>query len=196
MSDDREFRDQMQRVGERVQELEGIADPTLRAKAKELVQLLMQLHGGALERMLEIIFQSGEAGTKLIDDLGEDPHVSSLLVLYGLHPEELQARVERTVPQLGPRLFKMGAELKQVDVKGSDVRVTVSIEGHTCGSTAQSVKAVVEDAMYEAAPDLTSLVIEGLEPPSASGFVAVDALIGVATSSVQPTRASHGEGPD
>ena len=59
----------------------------------------------------------------------------------------------------------------------------VSIEGHVCGSTTQNVKAAVEEAIYEAAPDLTSLVVEGLEEPAASGFVAMDALLGACVGS-------------
>lgn len=178
MADEKDFQQQVQRIGERVHELESIADPAVRSSAKELVQLLMEMHGTALERMLEIIFQSSEGGTRVIDELGQDPLVSSLLVLYGLHPEELQTRVERKLAEVRSRLYKMGAEATLVAVNGTEVRVRVSIEGHACGSTSKNVKAAVEEAMYEAAPDLTSLVVEGLEEPAASGFVAMDALLG------------------
>lgn len=178
MPDDKEFRDRVQRIGERVQELEDIGDPAVRAKAKQLVQLLMELHASAVERMLEVIFQSSEGGAKVIDELGEDPLVSSLLILYGLHPEDVQTRVEKKLAQMRSRFFKMGAEVESTAVNGSDVRVKVHIEGHNCGSTTQNVRAAIEDAIYEVAPDLTSLVVEGLQEPSASGFVAMDALIG------------------
>ena len=182
MADDKDFRERVQQIGERVQELESIGDPAMRAKAKELVQLLMELHGSAVERMLEVIFQSSDAGARVIDELGEDPLVSSLLVLYGLHPEDVQTRVEKKLAQLRSRLFKMGAEVTSVAVNGSDVRVEVNLEGHTCGSTTQNVRAAVEDAIYEAAPDLTSLVVEGMQEPSPSGFVAMESLMGTGTS--------------
>ena len=110
MADEKDFQQQVQRIGERVHELESIADPAVRSSAKELVQLLMEMHGTALERMLEIIFQSSDGGTRVIDELGQDPLVSSLLVLYGLHPEELQTRVERKLAEVRSRLYKMGAE--------------------------------------------------------------------------------------
>lgn len=178
MADGKDFRDRVQQIGERVQELDSIGDPAVRAKAKELVQLLMDMHGSALERMLEIIFQSTDAGSRVIDELGEDPLVGSLLILYGLHPEDVQTRVEKKFAQIRSRLFKMGAEVTSIAVNGSDVRVGVNIAGHTCGSTTQNVRAAVEDAIYEAAPDLTSLVVEGLQEPSPSGFVAMDSLMG------------------
>ena len=194
MSDDRDFRYRVQQIGERVQELESIADPAVRAKMKELVQLLMEMHGSAVERMLEVIFHSSDAGAKVIDELGEDPLVGSLLILYGLHPEDVQTRVEKKFKAIRSRLFKIGAEVTSIAVNGSDVRVTVNMDGHACGSTTQNVRAAVEDAIYEAAPDLTSLVIEGLQEPLASGFVAMDSLVGTGTSVVPASAGIAGLG--
>jgi hypothetical protein len=184
VANDKGFRDRVQQIGERVQELESIGDRALQSKAKELVQSLMELHGSAVERMLEVIFQSENAGARMIDELGEDPLVSSLLILYGLHPEDVQTRVEKKLTQLKSRLYKMGAEVTSIAVNDSEVRVRVNIEGHTCGSTSQNVRLVVEDAVYEAAPDLKSLVVEGLQEPSSSGFVAMDALTSTRISAI------------
>jgi hypothetical protein len=198
VSDAKQFQQKVQQIGQRVQELEAIGDPAVRAAAKDLVQLLMEMHGSGLERMLEIIFQSGDAGARTIDELGEDPMVSGLLVLYGLHPEDLQTRVERRLAQIRSRLFKMGAEAELMAVEGSDVRVRVKLEGHACGSTSQNVKVLVEAAVYEAAPDLTSLVMDGLEEPSASGFVAIGSLVGAvpspATAGAQASQSGEGMG--
>ena len=198
MADDRGFQERVRQIGLRVQDLEGAGDPAVRAKAKELVQLLMEMHGSALERMLEVIFQSGETGARLINELGEDPEAGSLLILYGLHPDDLWTRVERKLAQVRPRLFKMGAEVKLIAVTGNDVRVSVHIEGHTCGSSAQNVKAALEEAVDEAAPDLTSLVIEGIQEASSSGFVAMNTLVGATTvvSAQGPIASSGAEGMD
>jgi hypothetical protein len=195
VSDEKQFQQQVQQIGQRVQELEAIGDPAVRAAAKDLIQLLMEMHGSGLERMLEVIFQSGDAGVRLIDELGGDPVVSGLLVLYGLHPDDLQSRVEQKLAQIRSRLFKMGAEAQLITVNGSDVRVRVKIEGHACGSTSQNVKTLVEEAAYEAAPDLTSLVVEGLEEPAASGFVSIDDLLGAAplSASVEAAVAQSGK---
>jgi len=45
------------------------------------------------------------------------------------------------------------------------------------------VQATLEGAMYDAAPDLTSLKIEGFEEKPTSGFVALDKLMGGAARS-------------
>jgi Fe-S cluster biogenesis protein NfuA len=179
---DKDFQKRVQKIGSLVQDLESIADPASRSAAKELVQSLMDLHGTGLERILEVVFESGESGPRIIDELGQDSLVSSLLILYGLHPDELQTRVERKLQQIESKLHKMGAEAKLVSINGGDVRVRVRIEGHICGSTSRTVQSTVEEAIYEAAPDLTSLVIEGLEEPADSGFIAVEKLIGAATT--------------
>jgi Fe-S cluster biogenesis protein NfuA len=175
--DEKDFQQRVQKIGDLVHDLESIADPASRAAAKELVQLLMELHGTGLERILEIVFQSGDSGPRVIDDLGQDRLVSSLLILYGLHPEELQTRVERKLAQIESKLHKMGAEAKLVGINGGEVRVRVRVEGQGCGSTSRTVQMAVEEAMYEAAPDLTSLTIEGLESPVESGFIAVEKLL-------------------
>ena len=175
--DDNDFQKRVQKIGGLVRDLESIADPASRAAAKELVQLLMDLHGTGLERILEIVFQSGDSGPQIIDDLGRDSLVSSLLILYGLHPEELQTRVERKLEQMRSKLQKMGAEATLVGVNGGDILLRVTIDGHACGSTSQAVRATVEEAVYEAAPDLRSLVVDGFQEPTPSGFVAVEKLL-------------------
>jgi Fe-S cluster biogenesis protein NfuA len=181
-----------------VQDLESIADPASRSAAKELVQSLMDLHGTGLERILEMVFESGESGPRIIDELGQDPLVSSLLILYGLHPDELQTRVERKLQQTASKLHKLGAEAKLVSINGGEVRVRVRIEGHACGSTSHTVQSTVEEAIYEAAPDLTSLVVEGLDGPADSGFIAVEKLIGAAAPNhkSRPIESVGSEGMD
>jgi hypothetical protein len=176
VKDETDFQKQAQKIGELVRGLENIADPAARATARELVQSLMELHGAGLERTLEIVFRSGESGARIIDDLGQDPLVSSLLVLYGIHPDDLETRVGRKLREIDSRLHKMGAGVTSVNISGSEIRLHIKVDGHACGSTSRTVKAVVEEAIYEAAPDLTSLVVEGLEEPASTGFVGLAAL--------------------
>ena len=176
MADGKDIREDIQRIGGLVQEIESIADPAVRAATKHLVQSLMDLHGAALERALEIVADSGDAGMAVIDRLGRDAMVSSVLLLYGLHPQDFESRVVKAVDRLRPLLRKQGCEVELLGVNGGAIRLHVEKGSHTCGSTAKTVQATVEGAMYDAAPDLTSLVIEGLEEKPASGFVALDKL--------------------
>jgi len=173
----KDFREDLQKIGGLVQEIEEIADPALRASTKNLMQSIMDLHGAALEKALGIVAGAGEPGMNLITQLGHDPLVSSVLILYGLHPDDIQTRVVNAVDRMRPQLRKQGCEVEVLAVNDGAIRVRVETGSHSCGSTAKTVQASLEDAIYDAAPDLSSLVIEGLEEKPASGFVALDKLM-------------------
>jgi hypothetical protein len=159
----------------------------------------MDLHGAGLERIMGIVFESPNSGPMVIDELGQDPLVSSLLVLYGLHPDDLQTRVERKLKQIDSKLNKLGAQAALVNVVDGEVRLRVSLAGHACGSTSKTVRATLEEAMFGAAPDLTSLIVDGLDEPTGSGFVSLEALSANSASLLPPvieTVAVTSEGMD
>jgi len=179
MRDDKDFQIKVQRIGELVRDLENIAHPESRASAKALVQLLLDLHSVGLERVMEIVASGGDPGQRTIDDLGRDPLVSSLLVLYGLHPLDMESRVLQAVEKIQPRVRKGGGELELLGFEGNVVRLNLHVNGHGCGSTGKTLKSMVEEALYEAAPDMNALVIEGLDEKSGSaGFVPLGKLGG------------------
>jgi len=183
MPDDKDFQAKVQRIGELVRELESISDAESRARAKALVQLLLDLHAVGLERVMEIVANGGEAGLRTIDDLGRDPLVSSLLVLYGLHPLDFESRVAQAFEKVRPQVRKGGGELELISIQGDVVRLQLRVTGHACGSTGKTLRGLVEDALYEGAPDLSTLVIEGLEDEAgSSGFVPLGKLGGVIAS--------------
>jgi Fe-S cluster biogenesis protein NfuA len=180
MADDKNFQIKIQRIGQLVGELENIVDPEARAGAKALVQLVLDLHAAGFERVMEIVAKSGEPGLHTIDELGSDPLVSSLLVLYGLHPLDLESRVAQAVEKVRPRVHKGGGEIELIGIDSGAVRLHLRVTGHACGSTGKTLKAMVEDALYEAAPDMSGLLIEGLEEQAgSSGFVPLGKLGGV-----------------
>jgi Fe-S cluster biogenesis protein NfuA len=177
VAESKDFRDDIQRIGGLVQEIEAIADPAVRAATKNLVQSLMDLHGAALEKALDMVAEAGEPGMNIIDRLGRDSLVSSVLILYGLHPQEFETRVMNAVDKVRPQLRKQGCEVELISVNDGAIHLRAETGSHTCGSTAKTLQATLEQAMYDAAPDLTSLVIEGFEEKPASGFVALDKLM-------------------
>jgi Fe-S cluster biogenesis protein NfuA len=92
--------------------------------------------------------------------------------------------VANAVERARPQLRKQGCELELLGVNDGAIRLRVETGSHTCGSTAKTVQATLEGAMYDAAPDLTSLTIEGFEEKPSSGFVGLEKL--VATGSFIP----------
>jgi len=173
-----EFRQRVQDLGKLVAELEQMPDSALKVATGELVHLLMDVHGTGIERMMEIVFDSEAGGPETIDKLGADPIVRSLLLLYSLHPENLETRVQKSLDVLRPRLRKLDYGVELISVEGGAVRLRVVSSGHACGSTTENVRSMVEEGVYEYAPDVTSLVIAGLEEPPSSGFVTLQSLAG------------------
>jgi Fe-S cluster biogenesis protein NfuA len=175
MAQDAAFQKRIQRIGELVEQLESAADPNIRAVAKELLESLMALHGGALERMLEIAFESGGPGETIIRKCGIDELVSSVLLLYGLHPESLQTRVTRALEKSRAFLESHSANAELVSVhEDGTVTVRLGVKSNGCGSTGAQVKSTLEAALQNAAPDATSIVVQ--ETGAAlmeSGFVSV-----------------------
>jgi Fe-S cluster biogenesis protein NfuA len=163
---------QIQRIGAMVEQLESTTDPHLRALAKELLESLMALHGAGLERILELASTAGEAGNAIIRDCGRDELVSSLLLLYGLHPDDLRTRVARALEKSRSYLEPHGASAELVSIReDGSVLVRLRVQSSGCSSSASTVKAALEAAIQDAAPDATSILVEESGGLARSGFV-------------------------
>jgi Fe-S cluster biogenesis protein NfuA len=171
-----EFQQRLKSIETLLGQVEAAADPSLRTTVQQLIQLVMDLHGAGLERMLELIGATGDAGASIIQKLGRDELVASLLVLYGLHPLDLEARINQALDKVRPRLRGHEGEVELLGIQEGAVRLRLHANGHGCGSTAQALKEMVEETVYQGAPDVVSLVIEtGAEKQA---FVPIEMLQG------------------
>ncbi len=172
MIEEKDFQQRMKRIEDLVSKIESLADPVARANANELVQSLMELHGAGIERIMEITADAGEPGMTIIDRLGDDKLVSSLLLLYGLHPLDLETRLMQALDKVRPYLKSNGANVALRGIDDGVVRLTLEGGSHGCGSSTQTLKLAIEEAIYEAAPDITELRVEGvIQDQSGSGLV-------------------------
>lgn len=177
MASEKEFQEKVRQLGALVGELDQMQESSLRASARKLVQLLMEVHGTGLERMMEIVFDSGAEGEAMIAKLSRDSIVRSLLLLYSLHPEDLETRVLRALETVGSRLRKFDCAVELVSVREGAVQLRVHPTSHVRSSAAKNLRAIVEEGIYEQAPDVASLMILGLEDEDVSGFVPLDRLL-------------------
>jgi len=178
MAQDTEFQQRIQRISVMVSELESTADPSSRKLAKDLIEALMALHSAGIERILEITSEVGQAGLAIIDKCGRDELVSSLLLLYGFHPDDMQTRVLRALEksQVYLESHHARAELTSITENGT-VTVRLEVKAGGCGSSA--VKSTLEGALQDAAPDAVSILVEEAgESLTRSGFVSVAQLAG------------------
>ena len=185
MAEQTGFQEQIKRLSELVTQFEQMPDGPAKGAGKELVQLLMEVHSQGLERMMEIAFESSAGGDALIERLGKDDVVGGLLLLYWLHPEALETRVQMALERMRARLRKLSCAVELVGIEEGAVHVRVAQAGHSCGSSAGELKAIIESGIYELAPDVSGLEILGLEAKHPSGFVALESLVGAGTSGVR-----------
>ena len=179
MDNEKEFQKKMRQLGSLVGELDQVPGGGSKVAARELVQLLMEVHRTGLERMMELVFQAGTeaSGGAIIDRLGQDPIVRNLLLLYSLHPEDLETRVLRGLDVARARLRKLDGRVDLVSFHEGAVQLRLHTSGHSRGSTIKDLRAVVEGAIYDLAPDVTSLTILAPEEESSSGFVPLQSLL-------------------
>jgi Fe-S cluster biogenesis protein NfuA len=149
-------------------ELEALPDPVLREKVREMIELLLDLHGEALERMLALLDAHDKEGPSALTDLLGDEVVSSLLLLHGLHPERLEDRVRRALGDVAPALASHGGHVEFVSIDPHGV-LSLRLEGscHGCPSSLATLRGTLEDAIRRRAPDLAEIVLEGV--PAAAG---------------------------
>jgi Fe-S cluster biogenesis protein NfuA len=158
----RELQNKMARIEELVGQVETIADPNARATTRELIQALVELHGNGIERMLEIIVDANDLGLSLIDELADDHLVASLLLLHGLHPLDLETRVMQALDKVRPYLQSHGGNVELLAVDEGVVRLRLDGSCHGCASSALTLKLAIEEAIYDAAPDVAALEVEGV----------------------------------
>ena len=165
-----EFQGYAQQIESAVQRVNQLQDDGARTAALELMQSLMDLHGAAMARLVEVLGETGDAGRNSLASLGNDPLLCGLMVLYGVHPLSLEERVRRAVERVRPQVQKQGGKVELLDVSDSLVRVSISSSGNGCHSSPEALNSLVEQAMREAAPEVIAFVAEGVAS-SATGFI-------------------------
>jgi Fe-S cluster biogenesis protein NfuA/nitrite reductase/ring-hydroxylating ferredoxin subunit len=159
--------DKFAQVGARIEavldELASRGDPSISERAEELVSLLVELYGGGLERMLEIIGDEGEASDAILRRLSQDELVQALLLVHGLHPVDLDQRINEALESVRPYMgsHSGGVENLGVDQNGVlHLRLEGNCEG--CPSSRVTVQSAIEDAVHKAAPELAGLDVQGV----------------------------------
>src|ERR1700736_3393525 len=156
-------------VGDRIEhlldELHATTDRETWARAQEVLSLVTELYGEALARIVN------EAPQTLISRLVADDLVASLLVLHGLHPDDLAHRVERALEEVRPYLATHGGNVELIGVDDERGAVLIRLLGSCdgCPSSSVTLKLAVEKAIEEAAPEVTRIEVEPTEPSEQAG---------------------------
>jgi Fe-S cluster biogenesis protein NfuA len=150
-------------VGDRIEqlldELRAAADPRLYGQAEEMLGLVTELYGGGLARIVEVV---GASDPATLERLSHDELISSLLLVHGLHPDDLETRVIRALEGVRPMLAGHGGDVELLDIDAAAGAVHLNLLGscHGCPSSTVTLRMAVETAIAEAAPEIVIIDVE------------------------------------
>jgi Fe-S cluster biogenesis protein NfuA/nitrite reductase/ring-hydroxylating ferredoxin subunit len=144
--------------------LDALEDAEARTTALALVQSLMDMHAEAFGRVFDLC-----GSEELMARLAGDELVGSLLLLYGLHPDAVETRVEAALERVRPYLRSHGGSVVLLRVEEGVVHLRLDGSCHDCPSSSRTIKLAVEDAIFEAAPEVEKVVADGSASAVAGG---------------------------
>lgn len=120
-------------------------------RAEELVRLVVGLYGEGLARLAH------QLDPEVLASIAADPLVGSLLLLHGLHPDDTDTRVRRALQRLAR---ESGVVVEQAYVDPTGVVLVTLGESRGCPATGLALLDLVENAVLEAAPEVTGVRLE------------------------------------
>jgi hypothetical protein len=162
MSDAHRLDEQQRRIDELIAALSALDDTRAREIAQALLQVVLDLHASGLARLAEIIAEVEGRDGPIAARLTQDRLVSAILLLHGLHPVDLPGRVRRAVDGLHATLGSQGMRVELVDATEDAVRVRLTRvpSGHPVA--AAELQDAIERAIFEQAPDVAKVEVDGL----------------------------------
>lgn len=169
----------------------GTDDAAARGGAEDLVRQIAELYGSALRRILEILHRQGKLDEATLEALTADDLVSALLLVHGLYPRSLEARVAAALDRIRPYLGSQGGD---VELEGTSTDGVVRLKLYTDPDAPPSstpLKVAVEEAIKAVAPEVTAIdVVEVEKQPGLPDLIPVDSLPVRAISPADATPAA------
>jgi Fe-S cluster biogenesis protein NfuA len=160
MTGEKELQQLSTQIEDLVHRVEAISDPAVKANATVLVQSLLDLHGAAFQRVTKALVHEGESGRRILERLAADEIVGGLLLLYGLHPEGFEARLQKAIDRVCQTVAPHGVTVELLGADEGVVQVRLSGRNSGCGSTSRTLEQLIENAIYEAAPEIAEVQVE------------------------------------
>jgi Fe-S cluster biogenesis protein NfuA len=152
--DDREARELVGRIEALLGEVEG---------AEPLIEALLALYGEGLRRIV---------AAAMPVELARDEVIGHLLLLHGLHPEPLAARVGDALDEVTPYLASHGGGVELLGVQDGVVRLALEGTCNGCPSSSVTLKLAIEEAIHKHAPDVER--VEAAEPAPTPGLLQLE----------------------
>jgi len=160
--DDSQAREQVARIEGLLEDIDSLPDAGAREKATEVVAALLDVYGEGLARIVDRLSERQDQA-ELAAALSGDELVSQLLILHGLHPVPLEARVQAALDDVRPYLESHGGDVDLLGVEDGVARLRLEGSCDGCPSSAVTLKLAIEDAIHKRAPDVAAIEADGAE---------------------------------
>ena len=158
MSGENQLQQLSAQIEDLVRKVDAISDPAVKANATALIQSLLDVHARAFERVVEIVLQQKDLGLTVLNHFAADDLIGSLLLLYRLHPDALDVRLNKAIAAVRKAAALQGADVELIGVEEEVVRIRLSGAVHGCTST--QLQKLIEDGIYEAVPEISAVRVE------------------------------------
>jgi Fe-S cluster biogenesis protein NfuA len=111
---------------------------------------------------------------------GVDPSdelVSHLLLVHGLHPEDVETRVAQALEEVRPYLGSHGGDVELLGVADGIARVRLVGTCDGCPSSTATLRYAIEEAVAKAAPELDGVEAEGVAEPAPQQLLQIGSLV-------------------
>ncbi|MEJ7848251.1 MAG: Rieske 2Fe-2S domain-containing protein [Pyrinomonadaceae bacterium] len=147
-----------------LESIEQHPEEAVRNHVRALVYTLLDLHHGALKRIVEIVAVQPE-GKRILEVLGEDELIQAVLMVHELMTQPLEKRIESALEIARDQLKIYGADVELVEIKDGAARLKLFGGASTANVSTSILKAEIEHALHEHTPDLLNVEYEDLIAP-------------------------------
>jgi Fe-S cluster biogenesis protein NfuA len=142
------------RIQELVEKIQAMPDTAARRMLQECLESVLSFYGHGLSRILQIIEKAGDDGKKIRAALLDDGGVAGLLLIHGLHPVSLEARLTEALDKVRPYMKSHGGDVELLGLENDFARLRLKGHCETCPSSTVTLELAVRHAIERPVPIL------------------------------------------
>lgn len=172
--EDRDVRQLVAQAEGLLHKVEALEEGAAKSIAVETIQVLFELYGEGLARILNRAVPFDSSG--LLKSYKEDELISHLLLMHDLHPDPIETRLQQALDEVRPYMESHGGNVELLGVEAGVAHLRLVGSCHGCLASSTTMKLAVEKAVHKFAPDLLAIEADGaVQPPPRpmEGFVPV-----------------------
>jgi len=149
----------VERLNELLEAIEQYPDTEIRERVREIVFAVVDLHHAALHRTFELIGNHAD-GAEMMKGLCADEHVSAILMIHGLMPQDLEARINQGLEAARQNLKAYGADAELVSLTDGVALLRLSGSASSANVSTATLKRDIEQSLATFTPDLLDVQYE------------------------------------